>query len=127
MWRYINSMAKRSKLESNAAILVFLLGISLSPAMAHICNNNASSPPDPFEEHGCSCGTETAANSGTTLFHVYNEAFSGCHEGEDDITIECAFIQGEESLLRERLNKTLLSEIPVATNGAQIYSEIRCL
>ena len=108
--------------------VLLLLSISLSPAMAYICSDDDSSSPDSFEEHGCSCGTHTAANSGTTLFHVYNDAFRGCHEGiGDDFTIECAFIEGEESLLRERLNRTSLSEIPVVTNGAQIYNEIKCL
>ena len=108
--------------------VLLLLSISLSPAMAYICSDDDSSDPDLFEEHGCSCGTETAAHSGTHLFHAYHEAFGGCYEGPgDDFTIECAFIQGDASLLRERLNRTLLSEIPVATNGAQIYSKIKCL
>ena len=108
--------------------ILLLLGISLSPAVAYICSNNASSPPDPFEEHGCYCGTEEAAFSYSPLFNVYNEAFAGCHEGDDnDITIECAFIREEASSLKENLNRTRLSEIPVVTNGAQIYSKIRCL
>ena len=110
--------------------ILLLLGISLSPAVAYICSNNASSPPDPFEEHGCYCGTEEAAFSYSCLFNVYNEAFAGCHEGlgeDNDITIECAFIREEASSLKEKLNRTRLSEIPVVTNGAQIYSKIRCL
>ena len=107
--------------------ILLLLGISLSPAVAYICSNNASSPPDPFEEHGCYCGTEVAAFSYCHLFTVYNEAFAGCHEGDNDITIECAFIREEASSLKEKLNRTRLSEIPVVTNGAQIYSKIRCL
>ena len=110
--------------------ILLLLGISLSPAVAYICSNNASSPPDPFEEHGCYCGTEEATFSYSHLFSVYNEAFAGCHEGPDDdndITIECAFIREEASSLKEKLNRTRLSEIPVVTNGAQIYSKIRCL
>ena len=108
--------------------VLLLLGISLSPAMAHVCSDDDSSPPDPFEEHGCSCGTQAAANSGTVLFHVYNDAFSGCHEGPgDDFTIECGFIEEDRLLLRERLNRTSLSEIPVVANGAQIYNEIKCL
>ena len=108
--------------------ILLLLGISLSPAVAYICSNNASSPPDPFEEHGCYCGTEEVAFSYSLLFDVYNEAFEGCHEGNDnDITIECAFIREEASSLKENLNRTRLSEIPVVTNGAQIYSKIRCL
>ena len=110
-------------------VIFLLLGISLSPAMAYICSDDDSLYPDPFEEHGCLCGTETAANSVTRLFDEYNDAFDGCHEGPNkDFTIECAFIQGEELLLRERLNRTsALSEIPVVTNGTQIYSGIRCL
>ena len=110
--------------------ILLLLGISLSPAVAYICSNNASSPPDPFEEHGCYCGTEEAAFSYSHLFYVYDEAFEGCHEGpgdDNDITIECAFIREEASSLKEKLNRTSLSEIPVVTNGAQIYSKIRCL
>ena len=110
--------------------ILLLLGISLSPALAYICSNNTSSPPDPFEEHGCYCGTEEAASSYSHLFSVYNEAFEGCQKGpgdNNDITIECAFIREEASSLKERLNRTRLSEIPVVTNGAQIYSKIRCL
>ena len=108
--------------------ILLLLGISLSPAVAYICSNNASSPPDPFEEHGCYCGTEEVAFSYSHLFTVYTEAFEGCHEGDDnDITIECAFIREKASSLKEKLNRTRLSEIPVVTNGAQIYSKIRCL
>ena len=84
--------------------ILLLLGISLSPAVAYICSNNASSPPDPFEEHGCYCGTEEAAFSYSHLFTLYNEAFAGCFEGpgdDNDITIECAFIREEASSLKE--------------------------
>ena len=113
------------------AILVFLLDVSLvSPSMAYICDDDTSSPPDTFEEHGCFCGTNQTAYNYPGLYDEYHEAFNGCH-GDDsddgDLTIECAFIQEEALLLKAILNRTLLSEIPVVTNGAQIYRRIRCL
>ena len=111
--------------------IVFLLSMGLSPpAMAYICNDDVSLPSDAFEDHGCSCGTEQTAKSGTDLFVIYGEAFAGCHESSDDdgdLTIECAFAQNQAQSLNRVLNRTLLSEIPVVTNGAQIYSSIRCL
>ena len=117
--------------HSIVSILVFLLDISLvSPSMGYICSNDASSPPDTFEEHGCLCGTNQTSFSYPSVFHTYPEAFSSCHEDDSDdgdLTIECAFIQEEALLLKEILNRTLLSEIPVVTNGAQIYRRIRCL
>ena len=117
--------------HSTVVILVFLLDISLvSPTMAYICNNNASSPLDAFEEHGCSCGTNQAAISYQIVYSTYTEAFSGCHEDDSadgDLTIECEFLQEEALSLKAILNRTLLSDIPIVTNGAQIYSNIRCL
>ena len=117
--------------NSTVAILVFLLDVSLvSPSMGYICSNDPSSPPDPFEEHGCFCGTNQTSYSYSPLSYTYGEAFSGCHEDDSDdgdTTIECAFIQDEALLLKAILNRTLLSEIPVVRNGAQIYRRIRCL
>ena len=117
--------------HSIVAILVFLLHVSLvSPSMAYICSNDSSSPPDSFEEHGCFCGTNQTSYSYPPLHDTYHEAFSDCHEDDSDdgdITVECAFIQEKASLLKAILNRTLLSEIPVVRNGAQIYSKIRCL
>ena len=116
--------------HSTVVILVFLLDISIvSPTMAYICNNDAGSPLDAFEEHGCSCGTTQEAIS-SIVYSTYTEAFSGCHEDDSadgDLTIECAFLQEEALSLKAILNRTLLSDIPVVTNGAQIYSNIRCL
>ena len=117
---------------STVAILVFLLDVSLvSPSMGYICSNDISSPPDTFEEHGCFCGTnQIAAFNYSSVIDEYSEAFSSCHEDDrddDDLTIECAFKQEEALLLKTMLNRTLLSEIPVVTNGAQIYRRIRCL
>ena len=116
---------------STVAILVFLLEISLVlPSVAYICNNDTSSPPNTFEEHGCFCGTGQSSFSYPVLFDRYHEAFSGCHEdnsADGDLTIECAFLQEEALSLKAILNRTLLSEIPIVTNGAQIYSKIRCL
>ena len=116
---------------STVAILVFLLEISLVlPSIAYICNNDTSSSPNTFEEQGCFCGTNQSSCSYPSVFYKYSEAFSGCHEDDSndgDLTIECAFLQEEALLLKAILNRTLLSEIPVVTNGAQIYSNIRCL
>ena len=99
--------------------------------MGYICSNDTSAPPDTFEEHGCFCGTIQTSYSYPPVFDKYSEAFSGCHEDhysdDGDLTIECAFIQEEALLLKAILNRALLSEIPVVTNGAQIYSKIRCL
>ena len=117
--------------HSTVAILVFLLDVSLvSPSMGYICCNDISSPPDTFEEHGCFCGTTQTDYNYSLVYYKYSEAFSGCHEDDSndgDLTIECAFLKEEASSLKAKLNRTLLSEIPVVTNGAQIYSKIRCL
>ena len=122
--------------HSTVAILVFLLDVSLlslvSPSMGYICSNDTSAPPDTFEEHGCFCGTsQTSYSYPSLVIDKYREAFSGCHEDhysdDGDLTIECAFKQEEALLLKAILNRTLLSEIPVVTNGAQIYRRIRCL
>ena len=118
--------------NSTVAILVFLLDVSLvSPSMGYICSNDASSPPDTFEEHGCFCGTSQTSYSYPIMFDEYSEAFSGCHEDyysdDGDLTIECAFLQEEALSLKAILNRTILSEIPVVTNGVQIYNNIRCL
>ena len=109
--------------------ILFILSMGLSPAKAYICNDDTSLPSDDFEDHGCFCGTEQAAHNYPELFSKYSEAFDGCHEGPDvdDLTIECAFLQSETFLLKAILNRTALSDIPVITNGAQIYSKIRCL
>ena len=110
--------------------ILFILSVGLSPATAYICNDDTNLPSDVFEDHGCFCGTEQAARSYPELFSKYSKAFDGCHEGPDDtddLTIECAFLQGEAFLLKAMLNRTSLSDIPVVTNGAQIYSKIRCL
>ena len=37
--------------------ILFLLSVGLSPAVAYICDNDPSSPPDVFEQHECFCGT----------------------------------------------------------------------
>ena len=117
--------------HSTVAILVFLLDINLvSPSMAYICDNDASSPPDAFEEHGCLCGTNQISYTYPVVHDEYSEAFSGCHEDDSDggnLTIECGFIQEQALSLKTILTRTLLSEIPVVTNGVQIYSNIRCL
>ena len=110
--------------------ILFLLLMGLSPATAYICNDDTSLPSDAFEDHGCFCGTSQTANNYSVLFDTYIEAFAGCHEGpndDDDLTIECAFLRQEALSLKAILNRTLLSEIPVIPNGAQIYSKIRCL
>ena len=110
--------------------ILFLLSMGLSSATAYICNDDTSLLYDGFEDHGCFCGTNQTANSYPVLFDTYMEAFKGCHEGpndDDDLTIECAFLRQEALPLKAILNRTLLSEIPVITNGAQIYSKIRCL
>ena len=114
--------------------ILFLLSIvSLSPAKAYICDNDARSPSDAFEEHGCFCGTSRTTIHFPRLFAAYREAFEGCHEGVGsdrdlvDRTIECAFLQHQALWLNLSMNRTSLSEIPVVPNGAQIYSEIRCL
>ena len=110
--------------------ILFLLSMGLSPAVAYICNDDASLPSDAFEDHGCFCGTKQTAYGYPHLFVTYREAFAGCHESPDDdgdLTIECAFAQDEAPSLNRVLNRTLLSEIPVVTNGAKIYSRIRCL
>ena len=122
---YLLNMAVGKELR-----ILFLLSMGLSPVMAYICNDDASLPSDAFEDHGCLCGTEQAAYTYSHLFVIYGEAFEGCHESPDDdgdLTIECAFLQDEAQSLNAALNRTLLSEIPVVTNGAQIYSKIRCL
>ena len=112
--------------HSTVAILVFLLDFSLvSPSMGYICSNDTSAPPDTFEEHGCFCGTSQTSYSYPSVHYKYAETFSGCQEdhysddGEDDgdLTIECAFKQEEALLLKAILNRILLSEIPVVTNG----------
>ena len=117
--------------HSTVAILMFLLDINLvSPSMAYICASDTSSPSDTFEEHGCFCGSSQIGYSYPLLFNTYHEAFSDCHEDysdDGDLTIECAFIQKEALSLKAILNRTSLSEIPVVTNGEQIYSNIRCL
>ena len=114
--------------------ILFLLGIViLSPATAYICDDDTSSPSDAFEEHGCFCGTSQTTFRFKQLFFEYREAFEGCHEGVGsdgklvDRTIECAFLQHQALWLNLSMNRTSLSEIPVVPNGAQIYSEIRCL
>ena len=110
--------------------ILFLLIFSLSLALAYICDNDSSSPPDGFEEHGCLCGTNQTAYVYPLLFDEYNEAFRGCHEDDSDngdLTIECGFRQHEALLLKAILNRTSLSEIPEVRNGEQIYSNIRCL
>ena len=115
---------------ANRLWILFLLSMGLSPATAYICNDDTSLPSDAFEDHGCFCGTSQIANSYSVLFDTYIEAFAGCHEGQngdDDLTIECAFSQQDALLLKSILNRTSLSEILVITNGAQIYSKIRCL
>ena len=103
--------------------------MGLSPVVAYICNDDVSLPSDAFEDHGCFCDTGQAAYKYSRLFHEYNEAFAGCHERDDEpgTTIECAFLQDEAMRLNATLNRTLLSEIPVVTNGIQIYSRIKCL
>ena len=114
--------------------ILFLLGIvSLSPATAYICDDDTSSPSDAFEEHGCFCGTSRTTFHFRQLFFEYRDAFESCHEGVGsdndfvDKTIECAFIQQEALWLNLSMNRTSLSEISVVPNGAQIYSDIRCL
>ena len=42
----------------------------VSTAMAYTCGNNASSPPDSFEEHGCLCGTDQTAFRFSQLFYI---------------------------------------------------------
>ena len=106
--------------------LLLLMAVCLSPSMAYICSDDPDSPPDAFEEHGCYCGTTEVAH--TELFDRYREAFEGCHESVDvDMTIECAFIQTQAAYYYRILNRTVLTEIPVTPNGAQIYSRVRCL
>lgn len=115
---------------TNQLRILFLLSMGLSPALAYICNDDTSLPADAFEDHGCVCGTEQVAYNYIRLFEKYREAFAGCHEGtevDDDVTIECAFLQDEAQPLKAILNRTSLSEIPVVTNGVQIYSKITCL
>ena len=108
--------------------LLLLMAIGLSPSMAYICSNDPDSPLDRFEEHGCYCGTTEVFNKKIYLFNTYRNAFDGCHESDTtDITIECAFLQSHAAYLNRTLNRTLLTEIPVAQNGSQIYSHVRCL
>ena len=108
--------------------LLLLMAIGLSPTMAYICSNDIDSPRDRFEEHGCYCGTTNVSNKSTHLFNTYSNAFDGCHESDTtDITIECAFLQSHAVHLKQTLNRTVLTEIPVTPNGAQIYSHVRCL
>lgn len=109
--------------------ILFLLSIvSLSPATAYICDDDTSSPSDAFEEHGCFCGTSRTTFHFPRLYDSYQDAFHDCHEGGFvDTIIECAFLQHQALWLNLSLNRTSLPEIPVVPNGAQIYSEIRCL
>ena len=109
--------------------ILFLLSVGLSPAIAYICDNDLSSPPDVFEEHGCFCGTNLTSYRYPLASDTFGDAFSGCHEDDSDdgdITIECAFVQEEAWVVKAILNRTILSEIPVVTNGTP-YSNIRCL
>ena len=116
--------------HSTVAILVFLLDVSLvSPSMGYICSNDASSPPDDFEEHGCFCGTNQTSYTYSAVYDEYFEAFEDCHEDDSDdgdLTIECGFLRNQALVLKSILNRTILSEIPVVANGTP-YSRIRCL
>ena len=109
--------------------ILFLLSVGLSLALAYICDNDASSPPDDFEEHGCFCGTTNISYTYPVVLDMHREAFEGCHEDESDdgdLTIECGFLQAEAFALKSILNRTILSEIPVVANGTP-YSRIKCL
>jgi len=107
--------------------VLLLLAIGVSTSMAYICSNDQSSPRDDFEEHGCNCGTSTTARAYPHLFATYFDAFSECHEGSDDTSIECAFIKESAPTIKSLLNRMPLSRIPVVRNGEQIYNRITCL
>ena len=107
--------------------LLFLLVIGVSTSLAYTCIDDPNSPRDNFQEHGCNCGTNKTSRVYPHLFSTYNDAFEGCHEGADDTSIECAFIEGLAQDIKSRLNRTSLSRIPVIRNGAQIYNRITCL
>ena len=110
--------------------LLFVLAIALSPAIGYICSNK-NSPVDDFEAHGCFCGTETVGdqNNPANVFFKYPRAFEGCHEANNaDVTIECAFLDGDAGILKDRFNRTSLSEIPVVDeNQREVYENVTCL
>ena len=119
-------MAKKS-------LLLFVLAIGLSPVIGYICSVDKNSPRDAFEYHGCSCGTDTVYHKYPDLFFTYEAAFRDCrlHENSSDtgidVTIDCTFKESVAYHLKDVLNRTSLSEIPVFENGSQIYRNVTCL
>ena len=112
-------------------LLLFVLAIGLSPVIGYICSADKISPRDAFEDHGCSCGTDTVSDKYLDLFFTYEAAFRDCLANSSDtgvdVTIECAFKESVAYHLKDVLNRTSLSEIPVVENGPQIYGEVTCL
>ncbi|XP_065895340.1 protein phosphatase 1 regulatory subunit pprA-like isoform X1 [Dysidea avara] len=94
-----------------------------------ICNDDPSLDRDVFEEHGCTCETNSSIIVGQ-LFALYRQAYDDCYEDDvgDSYTIDCAFSNDENfSNNTTLLNRTMLDRLPVNVSGDAAYENITCL
>jgi len=105
-----------------------LLMIRLSMVRGVICNHDLSLGQDVFDQHGCSCGTNSSITNGQ-LFALYYQAYDDCYENDtgDMHTIDCSIttLGNDEHFIRASLNRTVLDELPVG--GGDVYENITCL
>ena len=93
-----------------------------------ICNDDPSLDRDVFEEHGCTCETNSSIIVGQ-LFALYRQAYDDCYEDDvgDSYTIDCAFSNDENLSNNTLLNRTMLDRLPVNVSGDAAYENITCL
>ena len=112
----------------DVVLFLTLLTIRLSVVRGIICNDDLCLGQDMFEEHGCTCGTNSSSFVGQ-LFALYHQAYDDCYEDDigDTYTIDCSYttLGHDENLIMASLNRTMLDELPVGRRDA--YENITCL
>ena len=127
----ITTSAESVRLQFNMAMVLFLflLAIRLAIVRGIICIDDPTLDRDAFEEHGCTCGTESIRHA--DLFTIFHQAYEDCHEGDyniqDRYTIDCAIsTKGNDAhFIMSSLNRTVLNSLPVV--DGDFYQNITCL